>query len=105
MDCWIERFPIQLRDEPPHNVLEKGDRNRRLIEWQLKRHCDCRSEADMRSQFMCKGLRELQSGGRFLQIGEDNVHLERSRSKPWGALLGYRFPRKVCGRLMVSAAH
>jgi hypothetical protein len=105
MECWIERFPIQLRDEPPHNVLEKSDRNRRLIEWQLKRHCDCRSEGDMRSQFMCKGLRELQSGGRFLQIGEDNVHLERSRSKPRGALLGYRFPRKVCGRLMVSAAH
>lgn len=105
MDCRIERFPVQLRDELPHNVLEKGDRNRRLIERQLKRHCDCRSEADMRSQFMCKGLRELQSGGRFLQIGEDDVYLERSRSKPWSDLLGYRFPRKVCGRLMVSAAH
>jgi len=105
MECWIERFPAQLRDELPHNVLEKSYRNRRLIEWQLKWHCDCRSEADMRSQLMRKGLRELQSGGRFLQIGEDDVHLERSRSKPWGALLGYRLPRKVRGRLMVSAAH
>ena len=105
MECWIERFLVQLRDELPHNVLEKGDRNRRLIECQLKWHCDCRSEADMRFQFMCIGLRELQSGRRFLQIGEDNVHLERSPSKPRGALLGYRFPRKVCGRLMVSAAH
>lgn len=105
MECWIERFPVQLRDELPHNVLEKSYRNLRLIEWQLKWHCDSRSEADVRPQFMCKGLRELPSGGSFLRIGEDNVHLERCRSKPWGALLGYRFPRKFCGRLMVSAAH
>jgi hypothetical protein len=105
MNCRIERFPVQLRYELPHDVLEKGDRNRRLIEWQLKWHCDCRSEADMRSQLMRKGLRELQSGRSFLQIGEDDVHLERSRSKPGGTLLGYCLPRKVCGRLMVSAAH
>jgi hypothetical protein len=105
MECWIESFPVQLRDELPHNVLEKSYRNRRLIERQLKWHCDCRSEADMRPQLMCIGLRELQSGRSFLQIGEDDVHLERSRSKPRGALLGYRLPRKICGRLMVSAAH
>jgi hypothetical protein len=53
MECWVEHFPLQLRDELPHNVLEKSDRNRRLIERQLKWHSDCRSQADTCPKIMC----------------------------------------------------
>jgi hypothetical protein len=71
----------------------------------LKWHSDCRSETYTRSQLVCKGLREIQSGGRRLNIGKDHIHFERTRRKPRGDVLRYRLPRKACYRLMVSAGH
>src|ERR1700720_4177420 len=53
MDSRVERIALKLRHKLPQIFLEKSNRNRRLIERQLRRYIDRRAHMDMGSKLAC----------------------------------------------------
>lgn len=100
MNRWLNAV-WYLRCKIPEILLEKSNGNRRLIEWQLMRDSDGSPQPDTAAKLVGKGLGEIQSRGRGLWIGEDDVEFERSRSKPRALVPRYGVPRKVRPRFVV----